>query len=48
MEVIWGINQENRHRNNIKLNMRILQEESVGLFIDFQERLVPAMRKTKS
>lgn len=44
---IWDINQENRHRNNIKLNMRILQEESIALFIDFQERLVPAMRKNK-
>ncbi|MBP7509293.1 MAG: hydrolase [Prolixibacteraceae bacterium] len=27
--------------------MRILQEESIALFIDFQERLVPAMRKNK-
>ncbi len=47
MEGTWGINQENRHRNNTEQNMRILQEESIGLFIDFQERLVPAMRKNK-
>lgn len=47
MEDIWGINQENRHRNNIQLYMRILKEDSIGLFIDFQERLVPAMKKNK-
>jgi nicotinamidase-related amidase len=27
--------------------MRILKEECIGLFIDFQERLVPAMKKNK-
>ncbi len=47
MAVIWDINQENKHSNNTELNMRILQEESIALFIDFQERLVPAMRKNK-